>query len=190
MTPQNLLDYVKVYPNFLSKKLCKQAILELKHIHWEKHRYHNPLKVGTQTISYDDDLFVNQNPIKSGDAINKKIWLALEKYVVKDINFPWFNGWQGYTLARFNRYDAQTLMRIHCDHIHTLFEGEKRGIPVLSIVGTLNDDYEGGEFLMFGEHKIDLPAGSIVVFPSNFLYPHEVTPIKTGVRYSYVSWTW
>ena len=81
-------------------------------------------------------------------------------------------------------------MQNHCDHIQSMFDGERRGIPILSIVGILNDDYEGGELIMFGDKKIDTKKGDLWIFPSNFLYPHEITPVIKGVRYSYVSWAW
>ena len=81
-------------------------------------------------------------------------------------------------------------MKEHCDHIHTVFDGTRKGIPVLSIVGALNDNYEGGDFIMWETEKIKLPQGSIMIFPSNFMYPHKVTPVTSGTRYSYVSWTY
>lgn len=37
-------------------------------------------------------------------------------------------------------------MRKHYDHIHSIFDGQRKGIPVLSMLGILNNDYEGGEF--------------------------------------------
>ena len=83
-------------------------------------------------------------------------------------------------------------MKNHCDHINTLFggSGDKKGIPVLSIIGAFNDNYKGGKLIFFGDKEIDLKAGDLVIFPSNFLYPHQITPITEGIRYSYVSWTW
>ena len=81
-------------------------------------------------------------------------------------------------------------MANHCDHIQSLFDGEKKGIPILSIIGILNDDYEGGELIMFEDKKINTKKGDLLIFPSNFLYPHQITPVTKGVRYSYVSWLW
>jgi predicted 2-oxoglutarate/Fe(II)-dependent dioxygenase YbiX len=81
-------------------------------------------------------------------------------------------------------------MEQHCDHIYDLFDGDRKGIPVLSVVGALNDNYKGGEFVMFEDTHIPLPAGSVMVFPSVFLYPHRVEPITEGIRYSLVSWAW
>ena len=57
----------------------------------------------------------------------------------------------------------------------------------MSVLGVLNDDYEGGEFVLIDE-KIDLSKGDIIIFPSNFMYPHKVEPVTKGIRYSYISW--
>ena len=47
---------------------------------------------------------------------------------------------------RFNRYNVGTMMRKHYDHIHSIFDGKMKGVPLVSIVGNLNEDYEGSEF--------------------------------------------
>jgi len=53
----------------------------------------------------------------------------------------------------------------------------------------LNYDYEGGELSFFnGEYDYRIEPGQAVVFPSNFMYPHQVKPVKFGVRYNIVSW--
>jgi predicted 2-oxoglutarate/Fe(II)-dependent dioxygenase YbiX len=52
----------------------------------------------------------------------------------------------------------------------------------------LNEDYEGGEFLFSSKHEITFKAGDMLVFPSNFMYPHEVKEIRKGERYSFVAW--
>jgi predicted 2-oxoglutarate/Fe(II)-dependent dioxygenase YbiX len=71
-----------------------------------------------------------------------------------------------------------------------MFDGNRKGIPTLSIVGVLNDDYEGGEFIMWQDTEIKLKTGDVLIFPSNFLYPHKVNLVTEGTRYSLVSWTW
>lgn len=64
----------------------------------------------------------------------------------------------------------------------------------LSIIINLNEEYDGGDVVFTNPitdkpySKPDLKAGDIILFPSNFLYPHQVTPLKKGVRYSIVSW--
>ena len=102
----------------------------------------------------------------------------------------WFKGWSGYNKLRFNRYHKDTQMKLHCDHIHDIFDGERKGVPILSIVGSLNNDYEGGELVFWTDKVVELKAGEIMIFPSNFLYPHEVRMVTKGTRYSFVSWAW
>lgn len=60
---------------------------------------------------------------------------------------------------------------------------------VLSSVMYLNDSYVGGEieFINSGV-RLKPKAGSIIFFPSNFLYVHEVHPIDDGYRYSMPHW--
>jgi predicted 2-oxoglutarate/Fe(II)-dependent dioxygenase YbiX len=63
----------------------------------------------------------------------------------------------------------------------------------LSVIINLNDEYEGGD-LVFTDQKekeikrLKLEKGSIVFFPSNFMYPHGIQPITKGTRYSIVAW--
>lgn len=53
----------------------------------------------------------------------------------------------------------------------------------------LNNDFEGGEFAFFnGELKYKLEKGDALMFPSNFMYPHEVMPVTKGTRYSIITW--
>lgn len=60
---------------------------------------------------------------------------------------------------------------------------------VLSGLIYLNDGYEGG-YLEFPRHKITIKpeTGLLLVFPSNFAYPHVAHPVKKGVKYSAVTW--
>tara|TARA_R100000664_G_scaffold10674_1_gene17580 strand:- start:2576 stop:3127 length:552 start_codon:yes stop_codon:yes gene_type:complete len=63
----------------------------------------------------------------------------------------------------------------------------------LSVIINLNDNYEGGDLVFFDQKNVEvkrlnLIKGSIVFFPSNFMYPHMIEPIKKGTRYSIVAW--
>ena len=53
----------------------------------------------------------------------------------------------------------------------------------------LNDNYEGGEFSFFDRQlKYKLNKGDVLMFPSTFMYPHEVMPVTKGTRYSIITW--
>ena len=84
------------------------------------------------------------------------------------------------------KYNVGGKYEIHADH----YTNTDRH---LSIIMNLNDNYEGGD-LIFTDQKekeikrLKLSKGSIVFFPSNFMYPHGIQPITKGTRYSIVSW--
>lgn len=187
---RNLSDYLKVYENFIDADVCASAVEKLNKAQWATHQFYEP-QTGVYR-SYDHELSVSHDEISEKDILNKQVWDVLQKYIVEDMKDTreWFNGWNGYSFVRFNRYDPTTQMKLHCDHIHSLFDGERKGIPILTVLGSLNNDYTGGELMMWDDEVISLPAGSVAVFPSNFLYPHEVRPVKSGIRYSFVSWAW
>ena len=84
------------------------------------------------------------------------------------------------------KYEVGGKYEVHTDQFTT-------SVRHLSIIMNLNDDYEGGD-LVFTDQKdneikrLKLNKGSIVFFPSNFMYPHKIEPITKGTRYSIVAW--
>lgn len=73
------------------------------------------------------------------------------------------------------------------------FTNHVDGLPEFSRVLTcsiaLNSDFDGGDFTFFGgEFKCDVEEGDAIVFPSNFMFPHSVTPIEKGERFSVITW--
>lgn len=185
----NIKEYVKIYPDFIPVESCKIIIDKIEEENWVKHSYNTP---SNQNFQYEDEFWVTKSESPEAVQLMQGIWGILSKYMGEHLQWanPWFSTWSGYTQVRFNKYTENTLMRKHCDHIHTIFDGPRRGVPILTVLGSLNDDYEGGDLLMFDDEKIEFPAGSVMVFPSSFMYPHYVTPITKGTRYSYVSWVW
>ena len=85
----------------------------------------------------------------------------------------------GYDLLRYNQG------QFYIQHTDS-FKKQQRSVSCSFL---LNDDYEGGEFAFFDrEIIIKGGKGSIVMFPSNFMFPHEVMPIISGTRYSIITW--
>lgn len=185
---KNLRDYVKVYNNHIDKDTCETTLRELKFATWQQH-YFDSTDSKRTALSGNDELSISWNKLTTSKALMKCVWDGLEQYVLKDCQFSWHTGWEGFTEIRFNRYSANKKMAEHCDHI-VINEGTRKGIPVLSFVGVLNDDYEGGEFIMFQDEVIELKQGDLMIFPSVFLYPHRVEPVTKGVRNTFVSWSW
>jgi|TARA_A100000171_G_scaffold22840_1_gene21244 predicted 2-oxoglutarate/Fe(II)-dependent dioxygenase YbiX len=84
------------------------------------------------------------------------------------------------------KYNLGGKYEIHTDH----YTHSPRH---LSIIINLNDTYEGGDLIFTNQQnkeikRLKLDKGSIVFFPSNFMYPHSIQPITKGERYSIVAW--
>ena len=101
---------------------------------------------------------------------------------------------------RINRYAKGGRMGMHVDNIHhshgTRTHGaflqsadphHQYGYPQVSVLLYLNDDYEGGEFHIASK-KFEPEKGSAIIFPSNFMFPHEAKKVTKGVRWSIVTW--
>lgn len=185
---RNIQDYIFKIDDFLDQETCKHIVKKIKKLPWEKHSYYD--SINNTYESYDNELSViHGSQIPEANIINEKLSYALKIYLNK-LNFDWYNSFTGYQPIRFNRYDKNTVMKLHCDHIHSLFDGTIKGVPVLTMLGCLNNNYKGGELIMFDQEVIELKAGNLLLFPSNFLFPHEVKPVLLGTRFSYVSWCW
>ena len=181
-------DYIMVV-NTIPKELCEALIDECNTKIWEKHKWNN-YAMGTMTSEPTKELDVMNSTKEQQAKITPFLVEALNKYQEKHswpgekTQGPWLTK---FSPIRFNRYQVGTMMREHYDHIHSIFDGQMKGVPIVSIVANLNEDYEGSEFYCRGE-KIELKTGDILLFPSNFMYPHEVRETTKGTRYSFVSW--
>lgn len=179
----DLKDYFKVYNNALSQELCDETIKQLHSVKWEEHKFYSTIGLidnGSEPLEY-------KGTIESDEKLKKSIWETIRRYVLEDIKFDWFPGWNGFSDLKFIKYQINQEMKNHCDHIHSLYDGIHKGIPILSIIGLLNDDFDGGDLVLLDE-KINLKKGDVIIFPSNFLFPHKINKIIFGTRYSVVTW--
>jgi len=187
-----LTTYIKKY-NFLELSKCHEICKELNNCSEEfsKHLYWNNKKQQYNSINGNKELDISFVNIPSTEYITNQIVNAYASYM-SDLDFNWFDkgSLNKFSNIKFNRYKTTNIMSEHCDHIHDLFDGQNKGIPILTALVMLNNDYTGGELVFFGDQVISVDAGDILIFPSNFLYPHKVNPILSGTRYSCVSWAW
>ncbi len=183
--------YIKNLEGFISNEICDKSVeeLTLKDNDFRQHTFYSSKTKKDLTYSGDKELDITKTHTSTKKHIMDKIFDGLHEYM-SHINLPYYSGWAGYSSIRWNRYKETRLMAEHCDHIHSLFSGDRQGVPILSVLGSLNDDYTGGELVFFGDQTIKFGKGDLLIFPSNFLYPHRVEPVTSGTRWSYVSWVW
>lgn len=183
-----LTDYIKVFPKFIDADIVGDSLTALKETsNWQPNYFYNPATHSHETRS-SNELDMSFDLLPTHPELMLTIRASIQSYLT-DINLPWFTSWHGYSRLRYNRYEPGKEMSLHYDCIHELFDGEVKGVPTLSIIGALNDDYTGGELILC-DQPIHLTAGDVLIFPSTFLYPHYVKPVTSGIRYSCVSWVW
>jgi hypothetical protein len=108
----------------------------------------------------------------------------LEKYKI-DNNLLDFH-YENITSIEILKYENTGFYTWHVDHF--------AGIPrTMSCVFLLNNDYEGGNLCFRDpdgseEMEIEVKPNRMIIWPSNFLYPHTVKPVTKGIRYSVIAW--
>ena len=173
----NIKDFIKCYPNILDNTLCDDIInsydfdVEERATIGEKKEVSNNRKVYQHRLDEKFDRI-----------IFNKVGEIIKKYHQE---FPWFPAYTlkdtGYAHLCYKGEDnGEYKMHIDADHFIR---------RMLSISFTLNENYNGGNFLFFDEkYKIKKKKGMAVVFPSNFCFPHAVTPVTNGDRHAIITW--
>ena len=175
--------------------LCDAVIKDIETRPWEPHSWYDSAtneERSEETQELDVQSSTPQLQKVLGDYLVASARIYHKKYSYDYPDQPKRTGqfMTQFSSIRFNRYGSDQIMRQHHDHIHSLFDGERKGVPVLSFILNFNDDYEGGDLFFWEETVVKLGKGDICMFPSNFLFPHGVTEAKKGKRYSGVCWGW
>ena len=191
---RKLEDYIYYKKNFLSKSYCEDVIQKISTSIWKEHKwigvpepYLSALPDGPNSLNGHGCANITKPVSDIVNNITDGLRSVILEYI-KSYNFDWFSNFEDYTSIKLFQYKLEQSMQLHCDHVRDIFDG--KGVPIFSVLGSFNDDYSGGELIMFGDTKIEINQGDVIIFPSNFLYPHRVSPVTEGIRYSYISWGW
>jgi len=185
----HLKDHIKIYDDFINEEQLK----DLMDFAVKQEYYKGRIVTGdNQEVEDKSRRIVEGTSLSPTDKsmtnvfwfhIIRKLVHAKYKEYSKNLNVDCLNIHPPELL----KYTPGGHFRPHIDHCQVYPR-------TLSAVVFLNEDYTGGE-LVFPEHngpkiyfKVEKKPGRCVIFPSNFLYPHSVTPVETGVRYSIVTW--
>jgi len=177
----NTDDYIGYYEEVVPHVLCNDLInwnFNFKPSTYSSHK--------GRTGTSDERVCMDEVWIKNGNVYYNDVKAAFE-YVIKKYSetFPLFSV-QHITDFRINRYSEGGFMSSHVDNIHHS-HGQSYGYPQVSVLLFLNDDYKGGEFVV--ADKLYHPAkGSSIIFPSNFMFPHEAKVVTKGTRWSIIAW--
>lgn len=181
----NLRDYILVFEKIVPDNLCLEILEEFNgDKHWQNAGISRGMDRNIRrcdAINLTEDFIINQNQEKRKNIDNKLFNCAGEAIKNYNIKFPHakIEGDSGYTLLKYQEGDFYTE---HTDHF-------LQAPRTVSCSFALNDNYEGGEWAFFNrEIVLKVPKGSAVMFPSNFMYPHEIMPVTSGIRYSIITW--
>jgi len=186
MQYNKLEDYIYIVKNALSLNLCNEILNEFENSdQWIdtllgkgsiNKNIRNCQIIG---ISFSDIIGKNKDiRHKLDNAIFDSVASCLQKYTTKFSHCK-IEEDSGYELLK---YPEGGFYIQHTDS----FKAIPRAVACSFI---LNNDFEGGEFAFFDrELKYKLEKGDALMFPSNFMYPHEVMPVTKGTRYSLVTW--
>ena len=179
-----LEDYVKVYYDVVPEDLCDAIIKEYSNSdEWNLAETGGGLQTNIRNVdeilmSHEEIIGDSQLRRQLDDRLFESVSSVSKKY---HENFKHFeiNVDTGYQLLRYKEGQFYTQ---HTDSFIT----QQRSLSCSLI---LNDDYEGGEFCFWdGTMMHKPPKGAALVFPSNFMYPHEIRPVTKGERYSIITW--
>ena len=148
----NLDDYIIVKKSAIPAVICDDVISKIENDQWRKHTWYN--KVQDSTYSEDtQELSVLDITIQMQQLLNPFMMQAFNEYVDKvkygESNSNTSEIAYQFSTIRFNKYEEGQLMRQHHDHIYSIFDGDRKGIPVISFIVNFNDGYDGAD-LVFG----------------------------------------
>ncbi len=129
--------------------------------------------ISKHDIFYDDQSYISESLYNAVETSLKKyydVYPRAEKNIKSQEKF-----------VKLLKYYPGSFMPAHSDH----------GITsrTISSVLYLNDNYSGGElYFPYFDITFKPKAGSVILFPSNFMYVHEVKTITDGIRYSFPNW--
>lgn len=181
----NLLDYIVVVENGISAEQCEKIIAMFSGSDEWQHAacgpdsaYHADIR-NCNIIDITrpkEEKYASQARAELDGELFGIVSKAVGKYIEK---FPYaaavINSDEGYSMMR---YEPGQKVANHID------VGATNAARALSCSIQLNDGFVGGEWVFFGKEKISVKKGDIVMFPSNFCFDHEVTPVTEGIRYS------
>lgn len=179
-------QYVKVYPNFVKKEICKEFSEKIRD-EKQKNEFNSPMTNLLRTGEYVN-LFAVKPEFKAfSDKVICDISSEVGRRYVKDVR-PFYYAYGdklGTSDAHVLDYSKDDFFRIHHDHYAESLNFSR----LLTVCVYLNEDYEGGylEFPSIGK-TYGFKTGDVIVFPSNWMYYHGVTPITSGNRYTIVFW--
>ena len=184
---KNINDYIVVLENVMTHNLCDAILEEFSNEEeWQKTGVGNDGKINDKIRTAETVLISYPHVIEKNPKIRQK----LDKYIFASAGLTIKKYNEHFPLCRIEEDSGYELLRYKEGQFYVQHTDSFKAAPrAVSCSFALNDDFEGGEWGFFDREKVlKAPKGSAVLFPSNFMYPHEIMPVTKGVRYSIITW--
>jgi predicted 2-oxoglutarate/Fe(II)-dependent dioxygenase YbiX len=186
MEHNQLENYIYVVKNALNNEVCDEILNEFKSSDEWVDTVVGRGDVNKSIRNCQTIIISYPHIIQKNKDIRHKLDMAIFNGAAKciteyNIKFPHckIEEDSGYELLK---YGEGCFYTEHTDS----FKARPRSVSCSFI---LNNDFEGGEFAFFNKKlKYKLDTGDALLFPSSFMYPHEIMPVTKGIRYSIVTW--
>jgi len=187
-----LNECIYVAEKIIPTDLCDAIVQDIETREWQPHKWYN---------NVNDSYHSEETKELDIQPATPQLHKALSPFVIESgrvynqkYSYPFADTlgqiMDNFSPIRFNRYAPGQIMRQHHDHIHSLFDGKLKGVPILTFILNFNNDYEGADLYFWKDTVVKLGKGDIIMFPSNWLFPHGVTEATKGKRYSGSVWGW
>jgi len=180
--------YIQVFEDILSLDVIDALLSEYLHSdEWQATKVgsHNVIDRSTRNcdvISMSQPRVIEHKNSELRSQLDQAVFKSASSAITAyNMRFPLaqISNDTGYEILRYETGQFYT------EHVDS-FTQQPRAVSCSWI---LNDDYEGGEFSFFNDQiRYKLPKGSCIMFPSTFMYPHQIMPVTQGTRLSIITW--
>jgi hypothetical protein len=185
-------NFIKIYDNLLPLETLSNFIKVINTFKFEEAKiYGNQEKTEVNKNIRNTEVFGMGDFFQSNDM--KGIhWTNLMLFFIKQYSEKYIQDCKlNFNLTKIESLDC---LKYRNNGFYTWHVDAGASINrILSIVYLLNNDYEGGNLCFrdpdgSNEWEIEVRPNRMIIWPSNFLFPHTVKPVTKGTRYSIVSW--
>lgn len=180
---KTLDEFIFYKKSFFPEKLCDLVLMEYQDETFVRGEHHTSLEyrnlselnITSQEVIDRKNSYVRK---QIDGLLFQQFGKGIQEYKTLNENLV-FESDQGYSLRKMVQGEY------YKEHID---QSENNSWKITASV-VINDNFEGGDFCFFNrELKYTLKKGDLLMFPSNFMYPHEVSEITKGTRYALVTW--
>lgn len=171
------MSVIKIYESIISDEICDEIIDLYKSGLFKEDNQENKL----DAVIYSSKTIQDIRWDKILEILKKETNNKIKDY----LNFFPLNNIEMYKFshAGISCLSNNKAIPYHYDIEVTYFE-KKLKVCHFAVLVYLNDDFEGGELVFPLQNSTIKPKkGTVVIFPTSYLYPHAVLPVFEGERY-------